>query len=1164
MNKTAIRNFATKARRDLMEQVALRARELGVTVHGCGGIEIGPDYVVIGGVRYPAAYRQSHERLCAQWKAKGFAQLIEEVAYTWFNRMVAIRYMEIHDYLPSHLRVLSSAQTGGLEPQLLTQYRDATFSMDIPYVEQAVLRGDREVAYRHLLVRQCDELHRIMPFLFEPIADYTELLLPMRLLHADSVIQRLVREIPEEDFAEVEIIGWMYQFYIAERKDEIFAALTKGRKIAKEDIAPATQMFTPAWIVQYMVQNSVGRLWMESQHRAQMSVPAQWSYYVTSAPQTDQVREQLASSRLPITRPEDIRVLDPACGSGHILVYAYDLLFGLYEQLGYENQEIPYLILDHNLFGLDIDARAAQLAAFALMMKARATTRRVFAHPPKVRVYSVVSLDEVRAEHIIRAVGQDDDAMRQLLSTLFEHYSDVKNLGSLIAPSARDLTGLGKRIARLREEGQSDIVDGLRPDELVWLETFFTVNQILSEQYSVVITNPPYMGSKGMNDSLGSLLKKFFPNTKGDLFAAFMQRMEGLVSVGGYHVSVTMQSWMFLSSYEKYRLHLLNAFSIISLVHMANNVMGIAFQTAATIMQKGILGFRGTYQYVQQSDLVDDRPVQFPIRSERFARVSSEQFKDIPGSPIAYWASDRVREIFRENPKLGEIAQPRQGLATADNDRFLRLWHEVSVSRIGFDLASREEAMQSGCKWFPLNKGGEFRKWYGNQDYVVNWENDGEEIRNFTDGGSKVKSRPQNLDYYFREGITWTDISSSKFGVRYSPAGFISDHKGSCVFPPASYTWYLTGYLCSSVCEEFISYLNPTISLQVGNIASLPVVTVDMRRKMSIDQLVRTCVQISRDDWDSFETSWNFRVHPLLAPSGATGLSDAYRAWEALAEDRFHQLRDHETAINHAFAEIYGLEAKPVADEDITISRADRSRDAKSFLSYFVGCVMGRYSLDHPGLAYAGGQRDASRYQRFLPDADAIIPLTDDEYFEDDMVLRLQSFLRVLYGADTLQENLRWLADAIGGAKEGEQPGDRIRRYFCDEFYKDHLKTYRKRPIYWLFDSGKKKGFRALIYLHRYDTEMVARVRLQYVQVLQRQYAQEVALLNQRLQQGQLSGPERTVANRRLAELEDRQAELAGYDQRLAGLASDRMAIDLDDGVMVNYAKFADVLAPLK
>ncbi len=1161
MNKTVIRNFATKARRDLMEQVTLRARELGVTAGGCGRIEAGPDYVIIGGSRYPAPYQQSYERLCAQWKAKGFAQLIEEVAYTWFNRIVAIRYMEIHDYLPSHLKVLSSAHPGGLEPQLLTQYRDATFSINIPYVEQAVLQGDREGAYRHLLVQQCNELHRIMPFLFEPIADYTELLLPTRLLHADSVIQRLVREISEEDFAEVEIIGWMYQFYIAERKDEIFAALAKGRKIAKEDIAPATQMFTPAWIVQYMVQNSVGRLWMESQPHAQTEAPAAWAYYVTSAPQTDEVRDQLEANRLPITRPEDIRILDPACGSGHILVYAYDLLFGLYEQLGYESSEIPYLILEHNLFGLDIDERAAQLAAFALMMKARATTRRVFTNPPKVRVYSVVSTNDIDAERLVRAVAQDDDSMRQLLLTLFEHYSDVKNLGSLITPSSRELTGLEERMRDMKAKGQLNLLGDVAENELMWLETFFAVNQLLSEQYSVVITNPPYMGSKGMNAPLSAFLQKSYPETKSDLFAAFMERCLALTALGGFSSLINQQSWMFIKSYEKWRDRVIRSYTIDSMVHLGphafDEIGGEVVQSTSFVMRKAMVrGWTGVYFRLVAPNSSDEKQQMLLQGEERYA-VDQGVFRDIPGSPIAYWASDRVREIFRDNPKLGEIAQPRQGLATADNERFLRLWHEVDVNRIGFGLASRDQAKKSGRKWFPYNKGGEFRRWYGNQDYVINWENDGEVIRNFD------RAVIRNPDHYFREGITWTDISSSRFGARYTPEGFLFDVSGSSIFPAHNSIRLVIGFMCSHVCYKFLGYLNPTMHFQVGNIASLPVV-LDNNQKASIDHLVQSCVQASKEDWDDYETSWNFIAHPLTNFSNADSLKVAYTAWEALAEERFGRLRENETAINNAFAQIYGLEVKPVADEDITISRADRTRDAKSFLSYFVGCVMGRYSLDHAGLAFAGGQWDAARYQRFIPDTDAIIPLTDDEYFEDDILLRLQSFLTVLYGADTLQENLRWLAESIGGAKEGEQSGARIRRYFCDEFYKDHLKTYSKRPIYWLFDSGKKKAFRVLIYLHRYNTEMVARVRLQYVQALQRQYAQEITLLNQRLQQGQLSGPEKTNTNKRIAELEDRQVELAGYDQRLAGLASDRMAMDLDDGVVVNYAKFADVLAPLK
>jgi SAM-dependent methyltransferase len=1171
MNKTAIRNFATEARRNLIEQVGLRAKELGVTETACSTAETGPDYVVLGGLRYPKAYERAYERLCAEWKSKGFHRLVEEVAYTWFNRIIAIRYMEIHDYLPSHVRILSSAQPGGRDPEVLTRYRELTFPVDIPFVEQALRSGDREGAYRHLLLGQCEELHRIMPFLFEPVADYTELLLPGRLLHADSVIQKLVREVPEEDFADVEIIGWMYQYYVSERKKEVFDAIKKGCKVAPEDIPAATQLFTPAWIVQYMVQNSVGRLWMDSGLSVDKQVPEHWRYYIHPIPQREDVQRQWEETKLKVSTPEEIRVLDPACGSGHILVYAYELLYERYEQAGYDPQDIPYLILENNLYGLEIDDRAAQLAGFALMMKARATNRRVFQRPPRIHVYSIPSVEGMDVEFLVRIVADGHEGRARTLRLLVDEFTDAKNRGSLIKPVKLDVSWVRERLSELRA-GTMDLFHHLHENEIDWLERLLDVYELLTRTYHVVVTNPPYMGTRNMHDTLKDFLKESYPDTKSDLFAAFMERSLDWTEPSGLCAMVNQQSWMFIKSYEKWRARVLEQNTILCMAHLGahafDDLGGEVVQTTSFVIAKRrIPGWSGIYFRLVDLDNSDAKAAALLNRRHMY-RADQQQFFDIPGAPIAYWATDRVREIFRDNPKLGEMAEPRQGLATADNNRFLRLWHEVDIHRIGFGMQSREEAIASEKKWFPYNKGGDFRKWYGNQDYVVNWNNDGEEIKRhvierypYLNGNYEYVVK--NETYYFREGITWTFVGSSNFSVRYTPQGFIFDVAGSTVFPDASHIAYLTGFLCSSLCPQLLEYMNPTLNFQVGNIASLPIV-IDEARKPEIDRLVQECIQVSKDDWDDFETSWNFQVHPLVRAADAGSLEKAFAEWQALTESRFRKLKENETAINEMFAEIYGLEARPVQDEDITIRRADRERDAKSFLSYFIGCLMGRYSLDYPGLAFAGGEWDPSRYKRFVPDPDGIVPLTDEPYFEDDVMRRLEEFLTVLFGAETVADNLAWLAESIGSLRANETPAQRIRRYLADEFYKDHLKTYRKRPIYWLFESGGKKGFRALMYLHRYNRETLPRVRLQYVQALQRQYAQEVDVLTRRIESGMLSAAERSAAKKRIRELEDRQLELAAYDQKLAALANDRIDLDLDDGVVANHAKLATVLAPIK
>lgn len=1153
MNKTAIRAFATSARRELIEQVSLRAKELGVTETRCATPEVGPDYVVLGGMRFPKAYQRGYERLCAEWKRKGFHRLVEEVAYTWFNRIIAIRYMEIHDYLPSHVRILSSAQPGGRDPEVLTRYRELTFSVDIPLVEQALRSGDREAAYRHLLVGQCEELHRIMPFLFEPVADYTELLLPGRLLHADSVVQKLVREVSEEDFANVEIIGWMYQYYVSEKKDEV-VGMNKGF-VKPEDLPAATQLFTPHWIVKYMLENSLGRLWKESYGETDFT--RQWEFYLT--PRHSVPRHAGGLSL------EEMRVFDPACGSGHILVYAFDLLYQMYEAQGYLSTDIPQLILEKNLYGLDIDARAAQLAGFALMMKAREKDRRIFARGVKLNVQDFRDACDVSDEAMALLCQTDEE--RKALRETMSAFSRAKLYGSLIVPTV-DVTSILERLESLLHSGSSDLYEQSLLEEL--RERVLPVLQQahwLNQKYDVVVTNPPYHNK--YCPELKAFMQQYYKDYKADLYSAFIYRCTQLTKKGGFAELMTPFTWMFISSHEKLRRYILGNHTISSLVQLEYSAFEEATVPICTFVIQNQTEIR-TGEYIRLADFRGAESQ--PVKVQEAARDPDVPFRyccdqtnffDIPGAPIAYWATDRVREIFREYPKLGEIAEPKVGLQTSDNDRFLRLWHEVDIHRIGFGMRSREEAQASGRKWFPLNKGGEFRKWYGNQDYVVNWEKDGEEIRHFTDGGKRVKSRPRNMEYYFREGITWTDISSSKFGVRYSPPGFISECTGNCVFPEPLHLRYLIGFMCSDVCFELLAFLNSTMHFLVGNIASLPII-IDEARKPEIDRLVQKCIQISKDDWDDFEVSWNFQVHPLVRLAHAGSLEKAFAEWEALAESRFRKLKENETAINDIFAEIYGLEARPVQDEDITIRRADRERDAKSFLSYFIGCLMGRYSLDYPRLTYAGGEWDPSRYQRFIPDADGIVPLTDEPYFEDDVMRRLEAFLTVLFGPETVAENMVWLAESIGELRANETPAQRIRRYLMDEFYKDHLKTYRKRPIYWLFESGGKKGFRALMYLHRYNRETLPRVRLQYVQALQRRYAQEVDVLTRQIESGMLSAAERRDANKRIKELEDRQLELAAYDQKLAALANDRIELNLDDGVVVNHAKLAAVLAPIK
>lgn len=1162
MNKAALKKFAVFARNELIAQVKLKAKTFGVTPEGLPEVKEGADYIEVNNVRYDQKEKKAFAKLFQAYRQKGYEQLIEEVAYTWFNRFIAIRYMEVHNYLPSRIRVLSSATKGKVDPDILTDYHLSDLPVDVEEIDQLLKDGDREGAFRKLLIAQCNELSEILPFLFEKIDDYTALLLPDKLLHTDSVINVMNRELSEEDFAHVEVIGWLYQYYVSEKKDEVYAGLKQNKKIDKDSIPAATQTFTPHWIVRYMVENSLGHLWLES--HPQSDLKQKMTYYVEPAEQEEEVKKHLEALRNPNLSPEEITVLDPACGSGHILVYAFDLLYAIYEEQGYMASDIPTLILEKNLYGIDIDKRAAQLAAFALMMKAREKSRRVFRHPPKLNIIAIEESDILDRGKMAAYVAENDQEKKQL-QALLDQFVNARNYGSILKPEKGDYDRWIERVDQLQVEGRPTLFDAELYEQLPLVRQLLEQAKVLSAQYDVVVTNPPYMGAKGMNPKLSSFVKKYYPDTKTDLFAVFMERMESLVKTGKFHVSVTMQSWMFLSSFEKYRKHLIDTYSIQSMVHMANNVMGIAFGTVATVLRKLKTNYKGTFQYVSLADLENGKPKVFPVRNDRYAILDANTFKDIPGSPIAYWASDQVRKVFRENPKLGEIVEPRVGLQTGDNNRFLRLWYEVEYGRIGYGCRNAEEALNSKKKWFPYNKGGEFRKWYGNQEYVVNWENDGEEIKNFTDGQGRLRSRPQNTGYYFREGITWSKVTIGSFSVRYVPKGSIFDVAGCSLFTDSKNLSSLIGLMNTVIIKKILESLSPTLNYEVGHIKSLPVI---IKNDNKIKSLVEKNISFSKTDWDSFETSWDFKKHPFLTyRNGAKNLAESFANWAEHAERQFNQLKANEEELNRIFIELYGLQDEltpEVPDEEVTVRKADRERDAKSFLSYCVGLIMGRYSLDVDGLVYAGGEWDPSKYRTVIPDQDGIVPLTDVAYFEDDIITWLNRILTAIYGERELANNLQWLAESLGGIRSDESAEDRIRRYFFDEFYKDHCRIYQKRPIYWMADSGPKKGMRALFYLHRYTPHTLGTLRFRYVQELQVKLRQEEKYIEQRLADPSISAGERRVLTKKLTTLRDRQEELVRFDQKLAELANRQIALDLDDGVVVNYEKLKDVLAKIR
>lgn len=1164
MNKKALKEFAVYARNELREQIALRAQAFGVTPEGSPVLVSGADYVEINGKKYPTTYKNSIQKLLKEVETKGYDNVIEEAAYTWFNRLIAIRYMEVHNYLPSKVRVLSSEMKGKVDPDILTEYHYTDLTVNKEEIASLLAQGKREEAFRKLLVAQCNELNEMMGFLFEKVVDYTELLLPESLLHADSLINKLGKELDDENFEHVEVIGWLYQYYISEKKDEVFAGLKKNKKITKENIPAATQLFTPNWIVRYMVENSLGHMWLESYPESELKEVMK--YYVEPADQELEVQAKLEELRNPNLSPEEITIMDPACGSGHILVYAFDLLYKIYEERGYPTKEIPALILEKNLFGIDIDDRAAQLASFALMMKAREKTKRVFRNIPRLNVISIQESNNILIEQAAELIGETDNEQAEV-KVLLTTFIDAKNIGSILQPEKIDFDKYIKKIQVLKEIGEVTLENFEVYEQLDKIEEILNHAKILASKYNVVITNPPYMGLKGMNSKLSGYVKKHYKYSKADLYAVFMERCNIFTVEHGFHAEINQQSWMFLSSYEQLRYELFKNTTIQSMIHLGSKafeeINGEVVQSTSFILRAmNISKYRANYFRYLEYTSTSKKERAFLNKENLYIR-NQECFDSIKGMPIVYWASKRISEKFEQERPVGDIAQFKVGLQTGDNNLYLRQWYEVNDETITFQCSNEEEFIEGNYKWLPYNKGGTFRRWYGNQNYVVNWEGNGKEIK------ENSKSVIRNAGYYFQEGLTWSSLTTGNLSLRYSPQGFLFDTKGPMVFMNMKNELnYILAFMNTKVCATFLQMLSPTLDFNPGSVSNVPIVNIKGENlKGAVETLAKRNVSISKEDWDSFEISWDFQKHRFLhCYEQGKGIESSYQNWEHQAQNQFHQLQQNEEELNKIFIELYGLQDEitpEVPDKDIAIRRADRVRDTKSFLSYCIGLMMGRYSLDVEGLAYAGGEWDASKYKTFQPDSDGIIPLTDTEYFEDDVVTRLQELLVIMFGQDTLAENLRWLAESLT-MKNNETPVERLRRYFFDEFYSDHCKIYQKRPIYWTADSGKKKGFRALFYLHRYTPETLATMRFSYVQNLQEKLSQEQKRLEQDLINPDLTAAMKKRYNKQLTIIEAQQDELIDFDKKMAELANQRIALDLDDGVVVNYKKIESVLAKIK
>ncbi len=1163
MNKTAIKNYAIWARVQLIEAAKQKAYEYAVT-DGENVRELN----AIGGRLLTETEKKQRRELLDEIRRKGYQQVMEEAAYTWFNRFIALRFMEVNGYLPSMVRVFTD-ETGAFKPEILKEAMTVELAgLDRAKVLDLIDKQNNDKLYQYLIITQCNALNDCLPQMFERIDNWTELLFPKNILRPDGVLDRMISMIPEEDWTDqVQIIGWLYQYYNTEPKDKVFENLKKNIKISKENIPAATQLFTPDWIVHYMVENSLGRLWVEGHPNEEMK--KSWKYYLEEAEQEPQVQKQLAEIRKEYAKlnPEDTRVIDPCMGSGHILVVLFDVLLQIYESCGYSAREAVSLIVEKNLYGLDIDERAAQLAYFAVMMKARKHDRRFFTRGIQPRVYAIRESNDLDCTTIDYFVNRDFK-LKAAMDTLTRELYDAKEYGSILNVSMVDFPALYARFEEIKQDNNI-----LSQFALVDLLPFVQVAEAMAQKYDVVVTNPPYMGGNGMSAKLGNYVKNNHPDSKNDLFAVFIEKGNRMARRNGYNCMVTMQSWMFLSSFENMRSRIVNTKDIVALMHMENMVMHIAFGTAVTAFRNShVKGYKGTYNQITLRDIIDDgyeRPISFPVKENRFSQISTDNFEKIPGAPVAYWVSKQLLADYSRGVRLDSFANPKQGIKTADKDRFLRFWFEIDYIK---------SAMYSRVfpKWFPCNKGGEFRKWYGNNEYVVNWENNGYEICNFKDENGKLKSRPQNLQYMLREGITYTNISSSSFGARYCPEGFIYDAAGSGIFCNTEDIPYVLGFLTSAVAAAITKITSPTMSFEVGQIGSLPFIHCPSN---AIDDTVKATIELSHQDWDSFETSWDFQKHPLVPLAyekkeqedsqwGKHRMESFgkvqwhFENWQQEANDRFNQLKANEEELNRIFIDIYGLQDEltpEVEDKDVTVRKADLDREIRSLISYAVGCMFGRYSLDVPGLAYAGGAWDASKYKAFIPDEDNVLPICDDEYFEDDIVARFIKFIETAYGKESLEENLKFIADALGGKGTPRQV---IRNYFLNDFYTDHLKTYQKRPIYWLFDSGKKNGFKCLIYMHRYQPDTIARIRTDYVHEQQERYRSQIQMIEDAMQNA--STAERVKLNKQLTKFKDQALELQKYEEKIHHLADQAIPIDLDDGVKVNYAKFEDVLAKIK
>ena len=1243
MNKTSLKIFAIEARNELMEKMRRRLDILGITKNGIEKAKVVGREVEINGSLYP---RESYNSLVRKYKQIGYEELVEESAYTWFNRLTALAFMEANEYIDEKMIFNNGLKN---EPGIIDNYYDFEFFKNLDSELQKELHDLRdentansiEKLYSILVEEKCEELSAIMPFMFKKKGTYSDILFPTGLLLENSLLVRIREEIGKE--APIELIGWLYQYYNSEKKDEVFEGLKKNKKITKENIPAATQLFTPDWIVKYMVENSLGKLALESTGINE-NLKDNWKYYIES--ELDKNSEKI--------KIEDVKILDPAMGSGHILVYAFDLLFEMYENLGWSTKDTVLSILKNNLYGLEIDERAGQLASFALMMKAREKFSRLFSVLKREEDFKLNTLIIEESNSLSERVKNRIKANNlNNLNKIIEDFEDAKEYGSILKLKSIDKEILEKEFNLLKESFNNNEQETLifNEDEMIidineeleLIESLIRQHITLVNQYETVVTNPPYMGGKGFSTKLKAYTEKNYKDSKSDLFAVFIERCNEFTKKNCYTSMITMQSWMFLSSFETLRKNIIEKTEIKSLLQLGYGVIGIAFGTTAFNLKKSLpTENKGNYfrmfDKIAQNIKTEDCATLFRIAKSndsfryKFDEYSSENkiseniesnekgnlikfqakqkdFEKIPGSPIAYWVSDKIREIFEKAKNLDYYSETRLGMATADNDKFLRIWNEVNISNIGFNIENRKKALESNKKWFPYSKGGEFRKWYGNFENIVNWKNDGYEIQNFKDSSGKIRSHNYNLEFIFNEGLTWSALSSSLFSIRKLPKGFLFDNSGSSLFKKNEISLnYLLFLLSNKNINKFLSLLNPTLNYQPGTLNKIPVIYKHFYND-KINVLVSQNIDISKEEWDSRETSWDFERLSLVV---GKDLRTAFENYCSHWRDNFVQLHKNEEELNRLFIEIYDLQDEmdeKVAFEDITILKKEakiiqidnsitkefssesekylydrgvslefnKDELVKQFLSYAVGCIMGRYSINKSGLIMANsndilelsenkfivkgtvGEIRQEVESKFLPDEFAIIPITDEKDFSNDIVEKVKEFIKVVYGEENLKDNLNFIAEALGN-KDNKPVEEIIRTYFIKDFYSDHLQRYQKRPIYWLMNSGKKNAFSCLFYMHRYEPLTVARVRADYLIHYQEMLENKRKFIERQLYAEDITAKEKKNVEKELKDLDVLLKELREYANEVKHIAEQKIVLNLDDGVNVNYERLGAIL----